>query len=88
MNRRAAIYGLSFSTTKDHIVRAALESIPYQIKDVILAMEAVSGLKAGVYESVDHLQQLNSDRHTTIPVDVANAQTGYEGWKKVIACNK
>jgi len=39
MNRRASISGISFGTTKDHIVRAALESIPYQIKDVIVAME-------------------------------------------------
>lgn len=40
MNRKAAIYGLTFGTTRNHIVRAALESIPYQIKDVILAMES------------------------------------------------
>lgn len=40
MNRKAAIVGLTFSANKNHIVRAALESIPYQIKDVIDAMEA------------------------------------------------
>ena len=40
MNRKASIEGLTFSTNKNHIVRAALESIPYQIKDVIVAMEA------------------------------------------------
>ena len=40
MNRRAVITGLTFSSNKNHIVRAALESIPYQIKDVIVAMEA------------------------------------------------
>jgi glycerol kinase len=40
MNRKAAIYGLSFAATKNHIVRAALESIPYQIRDVLSAMEA------------------------------------------------
>jgi glycerol kinase len=40
MNRKAAIYGLGFSATKNHIVRAALESIPYQVKDVLTAMEA------------------------------------------------
>lgn len=39
MSRKAAITGMTFGTTKSHIVRAALESIPYQIKDVILAME-------------------------------------------------
>jgi len=39
MDRRASISGVSFGTTKNHIVRAALESIPYQIADVIGAME-------------------------------------------------
>ncbi len=39
MERRASLTGMSFGTTKNHIVRAALESIPYQIKDVIVAME-------------------------------------------------
>ena len=39
MNRKASITGLTFNTNKNHIVRAALESIPYQIKDVIVAME-------------------------------------------------
>lgn len=39
MDRRAAITGLSFGSTKNHIVRAALESVAYQVKDVIEAME-------------------------------------------------
>lgn len=39
MNRRASIEGMTFGTSKRHIVRAALESIPYQIKDVITAMQ-------------------------------------------------
>ncbi len=40
MSRKASIVGLTFGSTKNHIVRAALESIPFQIKDVIVAMEA------------------------------------------------
>lgn len=44
MERKASINGLSFGTTKNHIVRAALEAIPYQIKDVVTAMEQDSGL--------------------------------------------
>lgn len=44
MNRKAAIVGLTFGSTKNHIVRAALESIPYQIKDVIVAMEKDAGI--------------------------------------------
>lgn len=52
MKRKASITGLTFGTTKNHIVRAALESIPYQVKDVIAAME--SGTKLS-------LQQLMTD---------------------------
>lgn len=52
MNRKASISGLTFDCTKNHIVRAALESIPYQIKDVIVAMEQDAGLP---------LQALNTD---------------------------
>jgi len=40
MSRKASITGLTFGSNKNHIVRAAMESIPYQIKDVIVAMEA------------------------------------------------
>lgn len=39
MSRKASIEGMTFGTSKNHIVRAALESIPYQIKDVVEAME-------------------------------------------------
>ncbi len=44
MDARAVISGLTFGADKRHIVRAALESIPYQIKDVITAMEADAGI--------------------------------------------
>lgn len=44
MERKAAISGLTFSTTKAHLVRASLESIPYQIKDIIVAMEQDTGV--------------------------------------------
>jgi len=36
---------LTLGCDKNHIVRAALESVPYQIKDVIVAMEKDSGIK-------------------------------------------
>ena len=39
MNRKASITGLSFDCNKNHILRAALESIAYQVKDVIEVME-------------------------------------------------
>ncbi len=36
---KASIHGLTFGTTKAHLVRAALESIAFQIKDVIHSIE-------------------------------------------------
>ena len=44
MDCRAAITGLTLGCDKHHVVRAALESIPYQINDVIAAMENESGV--------------------------------------------
>lgn len=44
MDRKASISGLTFSSTKAHLVRAALESIPYQIKDILVAMEQDTGI--------------------------------------------
>lgn len=44
MSRKASITGLTFDCNKNHVVRAALESIPYQIKDVIMAMESDTGI--------------------------------------------
>jgi glycerol kinase len=44
MTRKGSIEGLTFGCNKNHIVRAALESIPYQIKDVIVAMELDAGI--------------------------------------------
>ena len=122
MERRASLTGMSFGTTKNHIVRAALETIPYQIKDVIVAMEKdagvslkelnadggitsnkfviqfltdllnknvatigmpdvsalgaayLAGLKAGVYESIDALKQLNADKKYHQP-DLRNSNS-------------
>ncbi len=45
MDAKAAIFGLTLGCDKNRIVRAALESIPYQIKDVIAAMEQDSRIK-------------------------------------------
>lgn len=41
---RGAVFGLSRSTSKEHFVRAALESMAYQSRDVLMAMEADAGL--------------------------------------------
>jgi glycerol kinase len=45
MKARGAILGLTRGTTKAHIIRATLDSMCYQAKDVLSAMEADSGIK-------------------------------------------
>lgn len=52
MDSKAIIIGLTFASDINHIVRAALESIPYQIKDIITAMESDAHIK---------LKELNAD---------------------------
>lgn len=44
MDRKASIHGLTFDSTKNHVVRAALEAIAYQIKDIVSAMESDTGI--------------------------------------------
>ncbi|WP_226671400.1 glycerol kinase GlpK [Metabacillus litoralis] len=42
---RGAIFGISRGTSKEHFIRATLESLAYQSKDVLTAMEADSGIE-------------------------------------------
>lgn len=42
---RGAVLGISRGTTAAHLARAALESIAYQVTDLLQAMEADSGIK-------------------------------------------
>lgn len=132
MDRKASITGLSFATNKHHIVRAALESIPYQIKDVIVAMEKdagiplkvlnadggitanefvvqmiadilnkpialigmpdvsalgaalLAGLKAGVFESLDALALIQSEKKSIHPIDAPTVMKQYQEWQKLI----
>jgi len=41
---RGAVFGLTRGTSKEHFIRATLESLAYQTKDVLSAMEADSGI--------------------------------------------
>lgn len=133
MERRASLTGISFGTTKNHIVRAALESIPCQIKDVIVAMEKdagvslqelnvdggitsntfviqfltdllnkkvatigmpdvsalgaayLAGLQTGVYESIEALKQLNTNKKNYLPqADLSRVIEAYKGWQNEI----
>jgi glycerol kinase len=42
---QGAVFGLTRGTTKEHLIRATLESLAYQTKDVLSAMEADSGIE-------------------------------------------
>ena len=44
MYARGAIFGLTRGAGRNHIIRAALESIAYQTEDVLDAMEADTGM--------------------------------------------
>jgi len=134
MDRKASITGLTFYTDKNHVVRAALESIPFQIKDVITAMEAdsgillqelmidggltsnafvvqflsnllekpvvnlglpevsalgaayLSGLKSGVYKSIDQLKEFNKNQKIVNPDSaLENVKKAYQGWQDAIS---
>ena len=41
---RGSMFGLSRGTTKEHFIRAVLESLAYQTRDVLTAMQADAGL--------------------------------------------
>ena len=45
MYARGAIFGLTRDTGKDHIIKATLESLAYQTKDVLNAMQEDAGVK-------------------------------------------
>ena len=53
MYARGALVGLTRGTTRDHIIRAAQESIAYQVADLVDAMEKDTGIA---------LRELNADR--------------------------
>jgi glycerol kinase len=78
---RGAILGLTRSTSEAHIVRAALESIAYQVNDLMEAMAKdlgapVSSLKVdGGATANNLLMQLQSNISNTIVIRPANLET-------------
>ncbi|MBK5278223.1 MAG: glycerol kinase GlpK [Bacteroidia bacterium] len=48
MYARGAIFGLTRDTGKDHIIKATLESLAYQTKDVLNAMQEDAGVKLAI----------------------------------------
>ncbi len=76
---RGAVFGLTRGTTNAHFVRATLESIAYQNKDVLTAMESDADIKMQVLR-VDggatqnrFLMQFQSDI-LDLPIEVASVQ--------------
>lgn len=64
---RGAVFGLTRGTEKEHFIRATLESLAYQTRDVVDAMNADAGLKTetmrvdGGASMNDFLMQFQSD---------------------------
>ncbi len=84
-NARGLITGLTRSTGRAHIVRAALESIAYQTRELVEAMQADSGeqlreLRVDGGAAVnDHLMQFQADilgKPLVRPVDVETTALG------------
>ena len=82
---RGTLTGVTRSTEREHIVRAALESIAYQTRDLVEAMEADSGeqlseLRVDGGAAVnDFLMQFQADilgRPIVRPVDVETTALG------------
>jgi glycerol kinase len=67
MYARGAIFGLTRGTTKEHIIRATLDSLAYQTKDVLDAMQADSKISLAALRvdggacANDLLMQFQSD---------------------------
>lgn len=65
--RKASIVGMTRKATKAHIIRAALESVAYRVKDVVGAMEREMGMPCkslkvdGGMSANDFLMQFQSD---------------------------
>ena len=48
---RGTIVGITRGVNKDHIIRATLDSIAYQVRDVLEAMETESGVKMNILKA-------------------------------------
>jgi glycerol kinase len=82
---RGMISGLTLGTTKAHIVRATLESIAYQVRELVQAMEADSGQELrelrvdGGASGNDFLMQFQADilgKRIVRPADVETTALG------------
>lgn len=74
MKARGGIFGITRGTTKNHIIRATLDSLAYQTKDVLDAMQSDSGITLGALKvdggavANNLMMQFQSDL-LNVPVD-------------------
>ena len=79
--------------TSNHFVMQLLadllgkEVVSISFPDVsALGAAYLAGLKAGVYENIEHLKTLNSNRSIVIPgTNAEKVNDDYEGWKKAVS---
>ena len=85
MYARGAVFGLTRDTGKDHLVKATLESLAYQTKDILTAMEKDSGIHIrslkvdGGASMNNYLMQFQSDilgSEVERPANVESTATG------------
>jgi len=73
---RGSVFGLTRGTTKEHFIRATIESLAYQTKDVLDTMEKDSGVEVEILRvdggavSNEFLMQFQSDL-LNLPVELA-----------------
>ena len=81
MYARGAIFGITRDTTKQHIAKAALQSIAFQVKDVMEAMLKDSGLEIsqlkvdGGVTANDYLMQFQADLLDAEVLRASNKET-------------
>ncbi|MBM3177893.1 MAG: glycerol kinase GlpK [Bacteroidetes bacterium] len=85
MYARGAVFGLTRDTGKDHLVKATLESLAYQTKDILTAMEKDAGIHIrslkvdGGASMNNYLMQFQSDMlgsSVERPANVESTATG------------
>ena len=84
MYARGSIYGITRATGRPQLARAVIESIAYQVQDLIIAMEKDSGIMLkqlradGGASQSDVLMQFQSDM-LNVPIDRKRRMYGHGG---------
>ncbi len=85
MYARGALFGITRGVNRNHIVRAVLESIAYQVRDILSVMEEDSGIHPaalkvdGGASANNFLMQFQSDILNVPVIRPANVETTAQG---------